>query len=143
MFAAMAYASGASAASFVIGDENATVGSPVVFWGAQWWKDNPLSTGFAPAAFKGWANTPGAAPSCGTPWSTDPGNSSDPPPAPLPELIDVVVSSEITKSGRTISGNATKVVLVRTNPGYEPNPGHPGTGTIVSVVCPSEGGGIT
>jgi len=27
------------------------------------------------------------------------------------------------------------IVLVRTNPGYGPNPGHVGTGTIVSTLC--------
>ena len=64
--------------SFVIGDQNASVGTEVTFWGAQWWKDNPLSTGLAPAAFKGYADTATAA--CGQDWTTDPRISSDPPP---------------------------------------------------------------
>ena len=52
---ALALASGASArpfsstGSFVIGDQSANVGSTVTFWGAQWWKDNDLSGGTAPA----------------------------------------------------------------------------------------------
>ena len=65
--------------TFVIGDQNVQVGSEVTFWGAQWWQDNPLSTGLAPASFKGFAVD--AAPICGQPWTTDPGNSSHPPAA--------------------------------------------------------------
>jgi hypothetical protein len=124
-----------SAGSFVIGDGNAAIGTSVTFWGAQWWMANSLSGGLAPAAFKGFANTPETSPACGTEWSTGPGNSSGPPPGPLPELIEVVVASHITKSGPTISGDTAEVVLVATNPGYAPDPGHAGTGTIVAVVC--------
>jgi hypothetical protein len=47
----------------------------------------------------------------------------------------VIVSSHITKSGPVISGNIVHIVLVRTNPGYGPNPGHLGTGTIIGQVC--------
>ena len=43
--------------SFVIGDQNAAVGTSVTFWGAQWWKLNGLSGGAAPAAFKGFEDT--------------------------------------------------------------------------------------
>jgi hypothetical protein len=28
-----------------------------------------------------------------------------------------------------------KIVVVKTNPGYEPNPGHHGTGTYVATYC--------
>jgi hypothetical protein len=125
---------GGSAGSFVIGDGSAVVGAPVTFWGAQWWKQNSLSSGAAPASFKGFANTVGE-PLCGTPWTTNPGNSSGPPEAPLPELIEVIVASEVTKSGPMISGNAPGVALVQTNPGYEPNPGHAGTGAVVARLC--------
>jgi hypothetical protein len=126
---------GASPSGFVIGDGNATIGTPVEFWGAQWWTANSLSGGLAPASFKGFANTPETPPSCGTSWSTGPGNSSGPPPAPLPELIEVTVASHIVKSGPTISGDTQEVVVVKTNPGYAPNPGHAGTGTVVEVLC--------
>ena len=47
----------------------------------------------------------------------------------------VIASSSITKSGATISGNVPKIVIVKTNPGYEPSPGHAGTGTVVAVFC--------
>jgi len=135
-------ATAAAEGAFVIGDENAAVGSSVTFWGAQWWKLNSLSGGSAPASFKGFADNVEGISSCGETWTTRPGNSSKPPAAPLPEFIAVVVSSQITKSGPTISGDVQKVVLVQTNPGYEPNPGHAGTGTVVGVVCsPFENGG--
>ncbi len=128
-------ASASAEGNFVIGDQQALVGAPVTFWGAQWWKLNSLSGDTAPASFKGFADTIVEPSSCGGAWTTDPGNSSDPPAGPLPPLIEVLVSSTITKSGRTISGNTTEVVLVATNPGYEGDPGHPGTGTIMGVLC--------
>jgi hypothetical protein len=121
--------------SFVIGDGDAAIETPVAFWGAQWWKFNTLSGGGASAAFKGFANTPSTPPACGTGWSTGPGNSSGPPPAPLPQYIAVIVASQITKSGSQISGDTAEVVVVKTNPGYAPDPGHAGTGTVVAVVC--------
>jgi hypothetical protein len=119
--------------SFVVGDQNAALGSSVTFWGAQWWKLNSLSGGTAPASFKGYADT--VAGSCGGSWTTYPGNSSDPPAGPLPGLIEVLVASHVTKSGRIISGDTSAIVLVETNLGYQGDPGHPGTGTVVGVVC--------
>src|SRR5271166_1719573 len=81
--AALMLAGPASAeGSFVIGDGNASVGSSVTFWGAQWWKANTLSGGLAPASFKGFADTAGSPPECGETWSTRPGDSSKPPSAP-------------------------------------------------------------
>jgi hypothetical protein len=122
--------------SFVIGDQNATVGSTVTFWGAHWSSVNSFSGGSAPSSFKGFASdTPNNPPNCGDPWTSPPGNSSG-PPATVPQYIAVIASSSITTSGSTIAGNAPTVVVVQTNPGYGPNPGHPGTGTVVGVVCP-------
>jgi hypothetical protein len=118
----------------VIGDKNAAVGTAVTFWGAQWWKLNSLSGGPAPAAFKGFENKPAAA-TCGTNWSTDPGNSPPPPPGPLPAYLAVLVSSSISQSGSTISGDTVHVVIVKTNPGYAPDPGHAGTGTVFAEIC--------
>jgi hypothetical protein len=136
----LALASGATArpystqGSFVIGDQNASVGSVVTFWGAQWWKDNGLSGGLAPASFKGFADS--ATATCGQQWTTRPGDSSF-PPATVEGTVPMVVSTLVTKSGPVISGDTQKVVLVDVDPGYEPNPGHPGTGTVVGVVCDS------
>ena len=120
--------------SFVIGDENSATGTPVSFWGAQWWKYNSLSGGSAPPSFKGFAAKP-TTPSCGTGWRTAPGNSTPPPNGPLPTDMGVIVSSKITKSGATISGDTVHIVIVKTNPGYQPNPGHAGTGTVEAQVC--------
>jgi hypothetical protein len=124
---------------FVVGDLSATVGSRVEFWGAQWWKDNSLSGGHAPAAFKGFADTVND-PICPSAWSTDPGNSAPPPPTVGPD-ITVLVTSHVTKSGPIISGDVTEVVTVHVDAGYAPDPGHAGTGTVTGVVnC---GGGTT
>lgn len=142
MFTASAIADApSSSGSFVIGDQNASVGNEVTFWGAQWWMDNSLTWGPAPASFKGFADS--ATDTCGEQWTTAPGNSSEPPPAAevAPgSMIPVVVSSQITKSGPVISGDTAAVVLVQVDPGYEPDPGHPGTGTVVGTACISGGG---
>jgi len=119
--------------SFVIGDLDATVGNTVTFWGAQWAKDNSFSRGSAPDAFKGFTN---AVPqSCGGRWTSSPGSSSRPPDT-VPQFIAAIVSSTVTKLGDVITGDIPKIVIVRTNPGYAPSPGHTGTGTVVAVVCP-------
>jgi hypothetical protein len=121
--------------SFVISDLQDINGHAVYWWGAQWWKNDHLSTGLAPASFKGFENS-NASPWCGDTWTTRPGNSSRPPRAVAPNsYMAVIVSSKITKRGSVISGNVLHVVLVRTNAGYGPNPGHPGTGTIVATLC--------
>ena len=122
---------------FVIGDLDAVVGNHVTFWGALWWKKNHLSGGTAPASFKGFANctTPNP-PNCGGTWLSDPGNSSHPPDT-VPADMTVIVSSLITKSGPIESGDIPKMVIIHTDPGYEPNPGHAGTGTVTAIVCGS------
>jgi hypothetical protein len=119
---------------FVIGDGNSAVGTDVTFWGAQWWKLNTLSGGAAPGSFKGFALEP-STPSCGTNWTTAPGNSPPPPAGPLPSFIGVIVASSISQSGSQISGDTVHMVVVETNPGYGSNPGHAGTGTVVAQIC--------
>jgi hypothetical protein len=120
--------------NFVIGDKNASVGGSVTFWGAQWRKLNLLSGGIAPASFKGFEASPSIA-ACGKSWTADPGNSTPPPVGPLPAYVPVIVASKIDQSGSLISGNTVHVDLVKVNPGYSSDPGHPGTGTIVSQIC--------
>lgn len=120
--------------SFVIGDGNSATGTAVTFWGAQWAKDNPLSGGTPPSAFKGFEDS-AAAPVCGTSWNTDPGNSAPPPGGPLPSYMGVIVSSSIAQHGAVISGNTPHIVVVKTGPGYQPDPGHAGTGTVVAKDC--------
>jgi uncharacterized repeat protein (TIGR01451 family) len=124
----------AGGGNFVIGDNNAAVGTSVTFWGAEWWKLNTLTGGAAPASFKGFAKSPPTA-TCGTDWTTSPGNSAPPPLGPLPSFMGVIVASSISQSGSTISGNTVHMVIVQTNPGYAPNPGHAGTGTVVAQIC--------
>jgi DNA-binding beta-propeller fold protein YncE len=129
--------------SFVIGDQNATVGNPVTFWGSTWSSLNTLTGGAAPASFKGFAShVPNNPPQCEANWTSEPGNSSS-PPATIPQYMAVIAASKITKSGSTISGNTVKVMIVKTNPGYAPDPGHPGTGTVVAQICPEEEGPTT
>ncbi|HYY93397.1 MAG TPA: MBG domain-containing protein, partial [Pyrinomonadaceae bacterium] len=130
------YPAGAAGGSFVIGDLNATVGKQVTFWGAQWAKSNALSGGAVPSSFKGFANQTGNGPAtCGGAWTTDPGNSAGPPNS-VPAYMAVVVSSSIKKSGSTITGNVFRIVIVKTAPGYDSDPGHAGTGMVVAVLCP-------
>lgn len=125
----------AAGGSFVIGDAKpgTSVGTEVTFWGAQWEKLNTLTGGAAPAAFKGFEDS-AAKPACGTSWTTSPGNSA-PPPASVPSFLGVIVASSISKSGPAIKGDTVHVVVVKTNPGYQPNPGHAGTGTIAGIFC--------
>ena len=125
------YAPGGGA--FVISDRENVQGGSVYWWGAQWWKNDPLNTGLAPAAFKGFEKS-NLSPWCGQTWMTRPGNSP-PPPRTVSTSMLVIVSSHITKKGAVISGDIVHIVVVHTNPGYAPNPGHVGTGTIVEQVC--------
>jgi hypothetical protein len=124
--------------SFVIGDQKAGVSSNVTFWGAQWSRLNSLTGGSAPASFKGFATTVNPTPpACGGTWTGSPGNSGAPPAGPLPSLMPAFVASHVTKSGSTVSGDISEIVIVQTNPGYQPSVGHAGTGTVVAVVCHS------
>jgi SdrD B-like domain/PKD domain len=115
---------------FVIGDLNAATGTPVTYWGAQWWKLNGLSGGPAPAAFKGYqASTDGDTTAMA--WLSRPGDSSG-PPATVPTFMSVIVASQVDQAGSTISGDAPHVVIVETDPGYAADPGHAGLGTVVA-----------
>jgi hypothetical protein len=120
--------------SFVIGGGNSATGTAVTFWGAQWARNNSLSGGQAPSAFKGFEDS-ATAPACGANWSTDPGNSTPPPSGPLPSYMGVIASSSITQHGSVISGDTPQIMVVKTDPGYQPDPGHAGTGTVVAKVC--------
>jgi hypothetical protein len=123
--------------NFVIGNQNATLGNSVTYWGAQWsMQELQLFLGAPPKSFKGFASGPAAGASCGQMWSTTPGNSSG-PPATVPGYMAVLATNSITQSGSTIVGNITSIVILKTDPGYAGNPGHAGTGTVVAVLpCP-------
>src|SRR5207244_944191 len=116
----------------------ATSPTPTVnWWGAQWARNNVLSGGAAPNAMKGFAATLSSQPpACGGSYTTDPGNSAPPPPvSAIPSYMGVIVSSQVTKSGSTISGNIPEIVVVKTDAGYSNDPGHRGTGTVLAVYC--------
>jgi hypothetical protein len=122
--------------AFAIGDLNALIGTSVTFWSAQWPTLNGLSGGAAPPSFKGFASTLTAEPpNCGIAWTTGPGNSSDPPDLPLPSYMGILVSTRVVKSGSTVSGDVLSIVVVKTDTGYSPNPGHAGTGIVVAQFC--------
>ena len=126
----------ATGGTFVLGDGSATVGSSETFWADTWSSQNTLSGGAGPSSFKGFANTPSSTPPvCGGTWTSDPGNSAGPPPAPLPGYMAVVVSSAVSKSDSTVTGNITQIVIVKTAAGYGPDPQFHGTGTVVAVLC--------
>jgi len=120
----------AAGGSFVVGDLSAVPGNQATFWGAQWANVNSLSGGSAPNSFKGFETTAGA--NCGRSWTSQPGNSSN-PPASVPPIMSIIVSSNISQSGSTISGNVRAIAIVQVDPGYGPNPGHAGTGKILAV----------
>jgi hypothetical protein len=119
---------------FVIGNEKAALGDAVYFWGSQWAKRNSLSGGPAPRSFKGYSDQP-ATPACGQSWTSDPGNSTPPPDGPLPAFMAVIVTGSARQTGPEISGDTVAIVIVKTDPGYEPNPGHAATGVVVAVLC--------
>ncbi len=117
----------------MIGDGNTSVGSVVTFWGAEWWKDNSLSLGEAPPAFNGFADTPCTTATCG-PFTTRTRDHSAPPAGPLPPVMLALVTSSVTQSGPTISGNVVGIAVIETDPGYEPDPGRAGTGTVLGFI---------
>jgi hypothetical protein len=49
--------------------------------------------------------------------------------------MGVLVSPLVVKSGATLSGNVIGIVVVKTDPGYDGDPGHGGTGTVVADIC--------
>ncbi len=126
---------------FVIGDLADLSGGDTVnfwdstinFWDSQWSQNNPMSGGPAPNSFKGFENGT-ATPTCGSTWTSQPGNSSNPPPT-IPQYMAVIVSSNVSENGRVISGDVKRIVVVRTYPSYGPAPGHRGTGQVVAIIC--------
>jgi RHS repeat-associated protein len=128
--------SGIGSGNFVLGDKSSAIGRAVTFWGPQWAGANALSGGSAPLGFKGFEDDPTTA-ACGHAWSTDPGNSTPPPPGPLPAYLTAIVSSKVQQSGAVITGDTTGIAVVKTNPGYAPAVGHAGTGTVKALLCPA------
>lgn len=121
---------------FVVGDMvNMAGGVTVNFWGSQWSKNNSMSGGAGPSDFKGFEDG-SALPMCGSTWTTHPGNSSNPPQT-IPQYMMVIVSSSVQMNGSAITGNVKRIIVVQSNPGYGPSPGHWGSGQVIAVLCDS------
>jgi len=118
--------------SFVIGDKESANGTAVTFWGAQWQKSNPTTGASKVSTFKGFAPNP-SSPSCGVNWSST--TAAAAPNGPLPANMAVMVTSSLSQSGSHVSGDTVHIVIVKTNPGYQPSSGHPGTGTVIQQIC--------
>jgi PKD repeat protein len=130
-----------SRGAFTLGDLTAAgAGSNTVTWWSHSWSGlNSLSGGQAPSSFKGFASgvtLPQMSPPelCGTTFAAQPGNSGHPPDT-VPEYMGVLVTSSVKQSGSALNGSWAGIVVVHTDPGYGPNPGHPGTGKIVATFC--------
>lgn len=106
---------------FVVGDRSAT--GRVTFWSPSWWLLNGLSSGPAPASFKGFA-TPAAGG-----WIASPG--FDHAPASVPEWMAVLVASRIVKEGSVITPTAPRMVVVHVG-AYDPR--LLGGGTVVATI---------
>jgi hypothetical protein len=127
-----------SRGAFVLGDAAVAAATPatsLTWWSHSWSSVNGMSGGPGPNAFKGFAGSPSPTPpACGGTWTSRPGNST-PPVDAVPSYMGVLVASGVAKDGSTISGNIVKIVVVLTDAGYGPSPGHPGTGRIVATYC--------
>ena len=132
-----------SRGAFTLGDLTVAAAGPtssISWWGGSWSLLNSLTGGTAPLSYKGFAGSVSTPPNqspasvCGSTFATRPGNSP-PPPRDVPSYMGVLVATSVTKVGSTISGTWGQIVVVHVHPGYEPNPGAPGTGTIVATFC--------
>ena len=123
----------------MLGDLTAAAATPmtdVTFWGAQWVEPQRTQRRQRAKCVQGVRiGLHAAPPACGGTWTTSPGNSSR-RRASVPAFMGVVVASKMTKCGSTISGDIVQIVVVAPDPGYDSNPGHPGTGKLVAVLCP-------
>lgn len=133
-----------SRGAFILGNDTVAAAGPtttITWWSSGWATLNDQSGGTGPSSFKGFADTVSGLPTstppltCGGAWTATAGNSP-PPTGDVPSYMGVLVASSVTKSGSTISGNFSQIVVVATDPGYAPSPGHPGTGRIVASFCP-------
>ncbi len=100
------------------------------FWGNDWWKQVTAGEFGGNASFLGFA-----VPLNATSWQSPPANSSRPPES-LPDIIGVIVTTEIEGVGRHTVGNVASqaVLLVEDPAGYKPNPGHPAWGQMRAAI---------
>jgi hypothetical protein len=46
----------------------------------------------------------------------------------------VIVATKVTQEGSLIKGDLPRMVIVKTDGGYDANPGHAGTGVVITAV---------
>jgi hypothetical protein len=133
-----------SRGAFTVGDSApgaATPGTAVTWWSDDWSLQNPLTGGAAPASFKGFEATATTLPTtspaniCGATFVTRGGDSPS-PTADVPAYMGVIVARSVAKDQfGSITGGWGQIVVVKTDPGYSPSPGHHGTGKVVATFC--------
>lgn len=130
-----------SKGAFALGDLTAaaaTNSTTVSWWSSNWSQLNRLTSGSAPPAFLGFAGgfqpVPARTPpgGCTGTWATTGQTSTA--PTTVPAYMGVLVTSRVTKSGGTIAGNTTTIVVIKVN-GYSTGVKGQGTGTIVGTFC--------
>ncbi len=111
---------------------NVTIGQDYPFWGAQWAKQVLGGNWTANPSFKGYADSADLVKKV---WTTRPGNSCNPPDS-VGSYIGVIITTQTTKQGSTISGNIAKIGILKVDDpsAYGPNPGHDGSGVLVAIV---------
>ena len=53
------------------------------------------------------------------------------PAGAVPSYTAVLVTDLVGKNGKMIGGTKPSIAIVQVNPGYSPNPGHPGTAVVL------------
>ena len=124
--------------SFVISDRMAAVGNTVTFWGAQWSREESAEQRRCRAEqLQGIRRAVRGRRRAVLRRDVDDRARQQPRAAgrPAARLHGRRRGRRCDKSGSTISGDVRRIVVVKTNPGYAPNPGHEGTGKIIAVDC--------
>lgn len=121
---------------FVVGDGSAVEDATVTFWSSEWHHENTVSGGPAPASFKGFASRPSGPTDCATTtsWRSSGGNSADAPDE-VPEYTAMLVTDSVERNGRGIVGSSVSIAIVRVDSGYQSEPGHSSTATVLGFLC--------
>jgi hypothetical protein len=120
--------------TFVVGDLSASRSPTVTYWSSEWYLDSSLTGGRAPAAFKGFADSPSAPTDCATDWQSRGGGSTDAAEV-IPGYTAMLVTDKVVKRGWRLSGSTTAIVVVRVGDGYQSSPGHASTAEILGYLC--------
>ncbi len=121
--------------TFVIWGGNAggiTVGGRHQFWGSGWWKQVIDGNFGGNASFLGYALLPEGA----TDWASPPASSGR-GPAQVPDVIGVIVTTQVAQRGSNLSGNVASHAILRVEDpaGYRPDGGH-GAWGVVRALAP-------